>query len=102
MRSAVDDARLRQLRIDNAFEAAYFAFVTALAQCNRLLGYGDHPNVKLANAAGTELRLSGPDRELSEKLAHAYYNGDRGKFNLEDVLAWAQRAREAVWDRPGP
>jgi alpha-ketoglutarate-dependent taurine dioxygenase len=101
MRSAVDDARLRQLRIDNAFEAAYFAFIAALAQCDRLLGYGDHPNVKLANAAAAELRLSGPDRELSEGLTHAYYNGDRGKFNLEEILAWARRVREAAWEGQG-
>jgi alpha-ketoglutarate-dependent taurine dioxygenase len=100
MRSAVDDTRPRQLRIDNAFEAAYFAFIAALARCDRLLGYGDHPNVKLANAASAELHLSGPDRELSERLTHAYYDGDRGKFNLDEALVWAQRVREAVWDRP--
>jgi hypothetical protein len=92
----VDDTRLRQLRIDGAFEAAYYAFIAALARCDRFLGYEDHPNVKLVNAAATELRLSGPDRELSERLTHAYYNGDRGKFNLEDVLAWARRVRDAV------
>jgi len=100
IRSAMDVTSPRQARIDGAFEAAYYAFIAALARCDRLPQSEDHPNAKLANSAGMELRLSGPDRQLSERLTRAYYNGDRGKFNLEEVLAWAKRARDAVWEAP--
>ena len=101
MRAATDATRLRQLRIDDAFEAAYYAFIAVLARCDRLRGYEDHPNVRIVNTAAAELRLSGPDRELSEGLTHAYYNGDREKFNLEEILAWTRRVREAAWEGQG-
>jgi len=94
-RLATDITRPIQLRIGDAFEAAYYAFIAMLARCDGFR-YEGHPNVKLVNTAAAELHLSGPDRELSERLTHAYYNGDCGKFNLEDVMAWAQRARKAV------
>jgi len=91
----------RQTRNDAGFEAAYFAFIAVLARCDKLLKFDDHPSIKLSNAAGTELRLSGQDRELAVKLTQAYYDGDREKFDPDEVKAWAQRVRQAVWGVSG-
>jgi hypothetical protein len=60
--SAIDVARLRQLRIYGAIEAVSYVFIVTLALRGRPLKYEDYPNMKYVNAAAIELRLPRPDR----------------------------------------
>lgn len=96
LRMAIDSASADAGAAGAAYQAGYFALMSALSTEEVVL-FVDHPSAGAASLAAKRLQLSTEDRAVAEQGAANYYapQSERGS-PLHDRIAWARRVRAAA------
>lgn len=96
LRMAMDKAATPSAANAAAYQAGYFALMSALSVEEVGLAV-DHPSANAAGLAARRLQLSTADQTLAEKGASAYYSPQpEHDPPLSDRIAWARRVRAAA------